>query len=397
MSMPSIRWSLLAALGGALLLAEPAPHAGTVKRGVLAPDPTFHVPDSVRAYLSAVTRIVVAPDSSLYLSDMRIPAILHLEPSGDYRRVIGNAGGGPGEFYQVFMVGLYRDSLWAMDPAHVRVTLFPLNGSGQRTLPYGPYAPKSTAPGAYSKRGRPASILPDGSFLLEEGTPDPTRPTNRLLLRADRFMRVLDTITPLPASRSSMVFLHRDGAVHLTQPYSDDPLYGVAGDGSLVVLVTRPAAANEEGAEFTVVGLQGGDREVFRRTIQYQPRRLSQKAVEGVVKRLVGENEPGMPRSPVTTDSVWRRLYRPKFYPPISQVVVGRDGSTWLKVQFGDGPAKADEWMQLSARGLPLRRVTVPEGFRLLEADRRQVWGALLDSMDVPEVKRYTLDRSFAN
>ncbi len=395
MSMPRLRWPLLAAFSLGLLPLPPAsPPATTVQRLVLTPDSAFHLPDSVRAYLTAVTRMVVAPDSSLYLSDWQFPAILHLEPDGDLRGTLGRSGAGPGEFGQVFSLGTYRDSLWAMDPAQVRLTLFPLEGSGAAvTLPFGPYAPPSTLPGPISRRGAPVSMLPDGSILVEEGTPDPTRPTNGYLFRVDRSMHIIDTVAPLSAVHSNLVFVYREGEMHLTQPFADDPIYNSSADGSLLVLVSRTAATNEEGATFTVTGLRGASQVAFTREIPYTPRRLTKRMVDSVVTAIGGPRRPGTPRTPVTEDSIRARLYRPGFLPPVTSARVGRDGTVWLKVQLADSPRGMDEWMQLSPRGFPLRRVSTPAGFRILESDRRAVWGTYADSLDVPLVGRYPLTR----
>lgn len=398
MSMPRSRWPLFAAVGLILVLQPGARSAGMVQRVALVADTSFHLADSVRAILTAVTRVVVAPDSSIYISDWQFPAILHLEQGGSLRRTLGRAGAGPGEFHQVLAIGLYRDSIWAMDPAQVRVTLFPLRGEGVQTLPYGPYAARSLAPGSYSRRGMPTSLLQDGSVLLEENTPDPTRPTSGALLRVDRTMRVLDTVIQLPAQHSSMAFEYRDGGAQFAQPFSDDPLYAVSSDGSLVVLVARRSATSEDGGEFLVTVLRNGTEEVFRRPVQYQPRRLTNRVVDSTVTAMAGGFKPqGMVRSPVTVDSVRSRLFRPAFYPPVQDVRVGRDGTVWLKIRFGDSASSVDEWLQLSPRGFPQRRVTTPNGFRLLEADRRMVWGAFTDSLDLPQVGRFEVGQSTIN
>lgn len=397
MVMPRLSWSLFAAVGFTLLPHPATTAAGSLQRSALIPDSSFHLPDSVRAVLTAVTRVVVAPDSSVYLADWQYPAILHLDHSGNYRRALGRSGAGPGEFHQVFAIGLYRDSIWAMDPGQVRVTLFPLSGSGAQTVPFGPYAPRSEVPGTYTRRGLPTSVLPDGSLLLEENTPDPTRPTTGWLLRVDRNMRVLDTVTPLPAEHSPLVFEYREGGIHAVQPFNDDLKYGVSMDGSMVILVGRRVATSEEEGEFTVTGLRNGREQVFHRVIKYQPRRLSSVVIDSAVASLAGFKPAGMARSPITSDSIRRRMFRPTFYPPVEDVRVGRDGTIWLKVKFADGPRAADEWMQLSPRGFPQRRVTTPAGFRLLEADRRTVWGAFSDSLDLPQVGRFSLNSGSLN
>jgi hypothetical protein len=395
MVIPRLRWPLLAAATLLLVPARPASLDAVRRTGLIA-DSTFELPDSVRAILSQVSRLVVAPDSSLYLADRLVPAILHLEPSGQFRRVIGRQGSGPGEFAQVFSIGLIRDSLWAMDVRQVRVTLFPPQGTGVHTMPFGVRLSGTPGPGNYSVRGAPTSMLPDGALLLEEDSPDPRRPTHGLLLRADRTMRVLDTIAQLAAEHSAMTFEWEGGGYMTAQPFGDSPTYGVAADGSLLVLVNRRAATSSADAQFIVVGLRNGKEQVFNRTIDYQPRPLTRAAIDSQVRRIA-RGRSGDASWPITPDSVRRKLFKPAYYPPVADVRVGRDGTVWLKVQFADSPTDADEYLQLSPRGLPIRRVTTPKGFKLLEADRRTVWGSFNDSMDVPVVQRYALDQVALN
>lgn len=395
MVMPRVRWSLLAAAGflslpGRPLQLEPVP------RAALTLDATFELPDSVRAILSQVSRLVVAPDNSLYLTDWSIPAILHLEPSGQFRRVIGRQGSGPGEFTQIFCIGLVRDSLWAMDIREVRVTLFPPAGAGVQTVPFGARLARATGPGQYSVRGSPTSMLADGTMLVEEPPPDMRRPTHGLLLRVDRTLRVLDTVAELTAEHNAMTFEWQDGGSMVPQPFTDSPTYGVSADGSVLVLVNRQVATDAQNAQIKVVALRNGKETLFSRTINYAPHQLTRRAVDSVAVYLAkgpGGNTPW----PLTADSVRRKLFKPEFMTPVTDVRVGRDGTVWLKVQFADGPANADEYLQLSPKGLPLRRVQTPRGFKLLEADHRTVWGTLTDSMDVPVVQRYGIDQAGTN
>lgn len=395
MVIPRLRWSLLAATA---LLFTPAPPISIegLSRIGLIPDSTFEIPDSVRAYLSQVSRLVIASDSSLYLTDWQLPAILHLEPSGKFRRVIGRQGQGPGEFSQIFTIGTVRDSLWAMDIRQVRVTLFPPRGDGVETVPFGPNAARPGRPGTYSTQGAPTSLLADGNILLEEGPPDPRKPTHGLLLRVDREMRVLDTIAQLAGEHSAMPFQWADGQALIPQPFTDAPLYAASADGSMLVLVNRLAATRTGDAEIVVVGLRNGKEQLFSRTISYRPQPLPQRAADSVIAFLAKGPGDGSPW-PLTTDSVRRKLFKPPFLPPVTKLRVARDGTIWLKVQLADSPTDADDYMQLSPRGLPLRRVNTPKGFELLEADRKTVWGTVPDSLDLPQVQRYSLNQGITN
>src|SRR5262245_61264712 len=125
MSMSRRQWQVVAALGLGLWFQPPTVPPTPTPRVAAQRDPGFMMPDSVRALLTYVSSLVVESDSSLYLADPQLGWILHLDPSGDYRGMIGRRGSGPGEFHTVYMLGLHRDSLWAMDPALVRLTLMP--------------------------------------------------------------------------------------------------------------------------------------------------------------------------------------------------------------------------------------------------------------------------------
>jgi hypothetical protein len=358
-------------------------------------DTAFVIPDSVRALLTVVTGLVVGPDSSLYLADPQLSAILHLESSGAFRSAIGRRGEGPGEFQSVLALGLYRDSLWALDPALTRLTLMPLRGQGAITVPFGGAAPPlraSLAPQA--RRGMPAAVLPDGSLLVQENVRDPASPVgaylHTFLLRTRRSMEVVDTVARLSMGHSSMEFVYRDGASSYIQPFGDDPLYAVSADGSVLVTVNRVAPKGRGPARFTVTALEGGTRPLFTREFEYQARRLPASAADSVADRFARPLRGGE-RTPITADSIRRRLFRPAYFSPVEQVKVARDGAVWLKVRFADSPDGVGDWLVLSRRGFELARVTLPASFRLLTADRRTAWGVEGDALDVPLVVRYVI------
>jgi hypothetical protein len=187
-----------------------------------------------------------------------------------------------------------------------------------------------------------------------------------------------------------MGFSYRDGEVYYVQPFNDDPLYAVAADGGLLVTVTRDAARHDAPSRFTVTAWRNGKVKLFSRDLTYRPRRLPGSVVDSVVK-LFGQPRADVQRTPVTADSIRRRLYRPAFYPPVEELKVARDGTIWLRVRFADSPTPDTEWLMLSPHGFEMERVALPVSFRLLEADRRVLWGVEGDEMDVPTVVRYVL------
>lgn len=397
MSKARRRWPVFAALSLAAL-SRPIPldnPLSGLSRVVAARDPRFAVPDSVRALLTRVTALVSDADSSLYLADPSLGAVLSLTPNGDIRKVIGRRGAGPGEFSAVLLVGLHEDSLWALDPAMVRLTLLPLRGRGALTVPLGISAPTlGDRARPQSRRGFPSAVLSDGTLLIEESVRDEGDAgqwNHRLLLRATRDLEVLDTIARHSLAHSGMVFSYRDGETHFRQPFSDDPLYATSPDGTLLVTVEREVPRKGAAGSIRVTGWRDAHEQIFQREIEYTGVQLPSAVVDSAVNGYVSPKVRSGPTTPVTVDSIRHHLFRPQIYPAVEAARVARDGSIWLKVHFSDSPQGVGDWLVLSRKGFEMYRVSLPESFQLLEVNRRTVWGLEGDVLDVPLLVRYTI------
>jgi len=396
MSMSRQQWKVVTALSLGLWVQpvpSPMPAAARVA-GVR--DRAFVVPDSVRALLTYVTSLAVDPDSSLYLADPQLGMILQLEPSGDFRRTIGRRGAGPGEFNSVLLLGLHRDSLWAMDPGLVRLTLMPRRGSGAVTVPFGNNAVTAASTARpRSRNGMPAAMFPDGSLLVQEVVRDSASPvgeeSHSFLFRTARSLEILDTVARFSMAHSGMRFIYRDGESLYRQPFGDDALYAASSDGSVLVMVTRDASRQRSGGTFTVTAWRGGKERLFSRGISYDAMRLPRAVVDSVVDRFARPPGRDTPSTPVTEDSIRRRLFRPTYYPPVEEVKVSRNGEVWLKVRFADSPKGVGDWLVLSRHGFALNRVALPASFRLLEVNRKTAWGTEGDVLDVPLLVRYEI------
>jgi hypothetical protein len=362
----------------------------------LHPDPTFRLADSVRAQLSQVAELALDPDGSLYLGDYRFPAVLHLEADGRLRRILGRGGSGPGEFSYIFQLGVTRDTLWASDPGLGRVTLFPRDGKGVRTIGYGfAYAGRPRDDVPQLRRGVVVTMLPSGDFIAGTEVKPAGNPEGEAIayadLRVDRENVVRDTIAIISLANATLRFFYRDGATMLPQPFSDASYLAYASDGSMRARVDRPAAPRGAAeATFTVTAWRGAEsRPLWRREVSYRPARITSARIAKALEPFA-HPDPAAPPTPITADSIRAHLYLPPMLPPVSaQPVVGRDGHIWLQVQLADTPPDRAEWMLLSPNGYPIRRVTTDPRFRLLEADRSTLWGVIDDRDDVPQVVRY--------
>lgn len=391
MSPFASRWSL--ALVALVAVGGPA----AAPRFVAEPDAGFAAPDSVDAELSYVTGMAVDADGSIFVADLRLPHVLHLDSLGRVRRILGRAGGGPGEFVSPLLLGFYRDSLWVFDPGALRMTFFPRRGKGVGTLPLD--ALRSRGAGERVARvhsGAPLAMQPDGRLLMLENVAASDNPADgygkALVLSADRTLLVRDTLAALANVHSVCVFAWRDGESHVNQPFSDDPLYAGSSDGQRFATVTRTAATSGGDQRFTVTMVSLKDHRTVTREIRYRPRPLPSRVVDSAIAAL-GQGLLGNLSSPVTLDSLRRRLFQPAYYPPVTRLRLARDGTIWMSVRFADSPAGVTEWMVLSSHGFELRRVTTPGNFLLFEADRDVLWGVNLLADETMEVARLRVKR----
>ncbi len=389
----------LCALAAVLPLGLGLPPADPGRQVAAKPDTNLSLPDSVRSLLSFVVDLCVAPDGSIYLTDRQLPFVLHLDRTGRLIRTVGRAGSGPGEFQRPAMLGWLGDSLWVYDLALVRLTLFDTVGGGYSTASLlHPERPVQTG-GRPSLGGSriPLAVLPDGELLVHR-TPPPEEqgPTaGGAVILVNREFEVLDTVLHLPPGHSQMWFVFRDGARLIPQPFRDDPAVDASPDGRWLVRVDRPPASQAGAGVFTVTLLERGGRLAYRRELSYVPAPLPDDTVESFIREMLAfDAGPGHVRLPLTRDSLRRELFRPRFFPPVPEVRVGRDGIVWLHLV--DAGARdlmrrgQAQWVALSPRGLELRRVTVPDRVRVLDVDGRSLWGVEYDPDGTPkDVRRY--------
>jgi hypothetical protein len=370
------------------------PATPTPVRQVARRDATFVVPDSVTAQLSYVSDMAVSPDDHVFVSDARLAAVFELEPSGSLRRTIGRSGGGPGEFYAVAMLGFRGDSLWALDAALNRVSLFPLDGTGRPLI----IGLRGVVPGAgsvatdYAGSGHPESMLSDGTMLMMQQEGDRSKPVaNRVrVFRTGRDLAILDTIGAMSLEHSLIYCEWPEGASYMPQPFNDNPIFTAAPNGSLVVEVERAVPSTRSETSFRLVARNGSAVPLFTREISYRPRRLRKADVDQALA-IFTDPAAKLP-GPVTIDSIRGKLYRPDFFPPVREAHVGRDNTIWLRVTFSDSPATGADWLVLSPRGFPIARVSTPADFRLMDADRHTLWGVEGNPLDIPVLARYLLE-----
>jgi hypothetical protein len=369
----------------------------TLARVPAIEDHAFLLADSVQSLLSGVLDLTVSPSHGVFLSDRSLPFVLQLDSTGALRQILGREGRGPGEFVRPASMGWRGDSLWVEDWGLMRVTLFDTVGAGFSSFSVlFPQRPSAFGRRRYaSGNAQPVALLPDGDLLVYQAPnqPETGRPASMAILRVSRDYVLRDTVSYGVTPHLAMSFLFAQGSAMLSQPFSDDPLFRVSPDGRWFARVDRLAGERETGS-YRVTLKEYGSRVVYQRDFRYSGLPLTDDTVETYIRNTLHPDAfPGQVRAPITRDSLESQLFRPRYYPPVADARVGRDGVVWLRVVAGGTGADLRqgeaEWVALSQHGFELYRVVTPSRLRVYSADRRSLWGVEYDDDGIPAVRHY--------
>lgn len=84
---------------------------------------------------SGISDVDLGPDGSIYVVDPNAHHVAVYDGKGSFRRAIGRAGAGPGEFVAPSEIALVGDSLAVFDQALLRVSIFTNQGDYVRAFP----------------------------------------------------------------------------------------------------------------------------------------------------------------------------------------------------------------------------------------------------------------------
>jgi hypothetical protein len=353
-------------------------------------------PDHPQLAFTWFRDLEVGPDGTIYTVHPQENAIRVHDSAGAFLRTIGRAGEGPGEFDSPGPIGMLGDTLWVLDYGTYRFSFFDLAGNllGSQRIPIDlGDTPDERPP-------RPNGLLSDGSIF---GSPPAWSRlvasgeiTTDVVLRLDSTGAVMDTIASYSLENSVWEVADPDNpgawGTYAGQPFSDTELVRPSYYQPVVVRVNRAAATTEGRATFHVMARTFGGDTLFSRQFSYTPMVLETALVDSVVEARAAA-VIRFRRGAITPAQAaeWARdaLYTPDFHPPVSDMLIGRDGSVWLR---GEDPGESTvEWRILSPAGEPLGVVRLPVGFRIMLADRSRAWGTEYDELDVPYIVRYRI------
>lgn len=354
------------------------------QRFVLVADRTLTAAEGPSA-VSDVTDVTVGADGAAYVVQRQDRSVRVFRVDGTVGR-LGRSGRGPGEFQGPEAAGWRGDTLVVTDPYAYRIVGFLRDGRPAFTRTY---AIDGFLPRALMADGSTLGYQIPLSKSIAEG-----RQTSTELLSATNPHGPARVIARLPLRHHTARVIIGSGEnrndAFFPQPFGDADLYDVDPFGRWIVSVSRPVATGRQGT-FTLTW-RGADGAVLRSVrVPYRPLPLPGRTVRDTIEHygeVFSRAFAGIPKARLE-DLVRDAVFAPRFLPPVTAVVAGLDGTTWVR-RAGIGAAT---WMVFDARGAHVAYVTAPGTVNIMAATLRSAWGSSQDPDGVPRVTRFTVQR----
>lgn len=343
--------------------------------------------------LTNIIDLAEGPAGEVYLAQSFTTSVWEFAPDGEFRRRIGRAGQGPGEFdVSVVGVGWFEGSLWAADLGALH--FFDPGGTELRRVRF------TVAMLDEGSRFRPARPLVGGSILGRRSiSGDAYFLSDSLTIpRFDEAGRTVGIVARVPQQLSV-----RMGAGFTPHPMTDGPSPWATPepDGSGLVLLHSHGGGDAPFLEVQRVGADGARLDGF--SIRYIPMRVTAADRRWYSDQFVNHMLPEDGRLTAQTTArdrseLRQALHFPEYHPPVRRVVAGDDGSLWLLRELSAAHL-VDRWEVYARSGELVGVVEVTTGrshvrpwaprLRIHQASRARVWATSIDEFDVSYVHRF--------
>ncbi|MDX2262259.1 MAG: hypothetical protein SFU84_11240 [Gemmatimonadales bacterium] len=137
--------------------------------------------------------------------------------------------------------------------------------------------------------------------------------------------------------------------------------------------------------EVTVTLFTDAGGRVYQRKLSFTGDRMSAGQHDSILDREKREGSS----SPGYAEAI-SRVTLPRAFDPFRQILVGDDGTVWLRERNQAGHAV---WLYLDQTGTPSGRAILPLRARLMVASRGQLWGLQEDQEGVESIVRWRVTR----
>lgn len=367
------------------------------RRLTLVPELRVGSVDDPETALTYARAIVIDSESRIYSLHPEENRIRIHTATGEPAGFIGGPGDGPGEFRSVAGMGWVADTLWVLDFGTYRFSYFDRDG----TLLRSEAIPIELGSSRTGSPPRPEGLLSDGTIY--GGSPAWSSEvaagniTENAVLRLDRRSQPIDTLYVMSMGNTTWAIEDpqstRGFGSYGSQPFSDTDIIRHSPTSADYLLVRRKASTVGEEATFSVARISFAGDTLFSREYPYRPLPVDGALVDSLIgargksMETIAQRMPGAPTRARAEELARESLYLPPSLPPVSQLLLGRDGTIWLQREnTGDGTR---DWLVLSADGNVIGTVAMPASLRPMAAEQGSVWGMETDELDVPYLVRY--------
>lgn len=336
--------------------------------------------------LSSVGSVRPGRDGRAYVLLPQEGRVAVFDSAGRPTASIGRQGEGPGEMTGPSGIGFLGDTLWVRDSRLRRLTFYTGDGQHLHDLPF-PTATdlaeeERTEFGVPVSGGR-AVLLADAALASERSGSEHRWPVLVMPLEGGP----TDTVATRYTAHDRAISVAGSGGSIWSieifrQVFADGTLWRAAPDGRALVLVDRavPEATGAAAYRVTRVSLEGDT--AWSVEVPYTPRPVDPARVDSLVSSYASETR--------SESEVRELLFLPDRLPPVSDLVIGTDGTVWVARE--DVPDEPRTWDVFDGTGRMIARVTTPPGLRIDSASRTTVWAVETSELDVPYVVRYRVE-----
>jgi hypothetical protein len=332
----------------------------------------------------------VSSKGSIVVAQPQDKAIRIFSATGASLGKFGRAGQGPGEFENVNRAGWIGDTIWVMDAMQRRLTFVSPRLTFMRSVSMiqARPLPADAARVPVMSFINVNAVYPDGSVLAS------TQPSvEGLLATPGAVTSAYSHIAPdgvirrivarLPEDGGSVNIKTADGGVYgASTPFYASTLRDDASDGSRIAFVSTAMSGRDANTfGVTVIGAKGDT--IFSRRYPFTPVPLPRAAYDSVLdlrlaRAMIPEQRAAL-----------RSFSRPPAYPPLSLVLVGRDGTIWIRLRT---VSQGRPWLVLDPKGEPIGSLMLSaEQAGIAVADRQNVWTLEADADGVQSIVRYRI------
>lgn len=345
--------------------------------------------------LDAVGQAVVGEDMSVVVSQPSYSEVLVFDSVGRLTATLGGRGEGPGEFQDLFSLGILGDTLYVADRVTARVTFFRHGRLLDSRRWLADVSPQPVEGGLLLFPNVPAVIVADDRALVRPNwtiRATDIRGEVSLVLPiwlVDGESRVLGTPVREQLSGVGMSVTHEGTGFQAAAPLQREPFTGLSAGGIGAVTVSYPSG------RLTLTAIEPAGDTVFARELRYLHQPPSDSGIRLALTRMRIVPAPPDGEEAAIRSAFEEELRRdgllPDHLPPITGLFVGQDGSIWLRRE--ETGEDVIDYAVLWGDGTPRGTVAVPAGQRVVAARNEVMVAVAEDELGVPALVRYRVQR----